>query len=176
MPKSSIEGIAGAAPPKVARTIRNLGKQLGPGGWQVYVPPEPPSLPWERLRHVGDEDAGGGLSYEVWENRRYNCSVRRYAKGFFIKNKPYIVIGISNEDESARHDWRDFQAIKNDICGRDWEGVELYPAESRLKDPSNRFYLFCCEKGLLDFGLPGGRIVLDINEAIAPQRPFPKKG
>jgi hypothetical protein len=60
MPKSSIEGIAGAAPPKVARTIRNLGQQLGPGGWQAYFPPEPPSLPWEPLRHVGDEDTGGG--------------------------------------------------------------------------------------------------------------------
>ena len=160
------------APPHVMRSIRNLS--LDPGTWQQLSRPEPASLPWEKLRYTGDEDAGHGLVHECWENTRYHCSVRRFTKGWFLKNQPYIVIGISNADESARHDWRDFQSIKNDICGRDWEGVELYPAESRLKDPSNRFYLWCCARGLLDFGLPGGRLVLGADEAIAPQRPFPR--
>lgn len=163
---------SGTTPPQHIRSLRNLNG--GPGWWQTVQPPEPPSLPWEPLVHVGDEDDGAGLRYEVWENSRYNCSVRRYKKGWFLKNRPYIVIGISNADDSAHHDFRDFQAIKNNIAGKEWEAVELYPAESRLKDPSNRFYLFCCEKGLLNFGLPGGRRVLDADQAIAPQRPFPK--
>lgn len=167
---SFLSGVS-EAPPKVLRSIRNLN--LGPRSWQKVINPEPASLPWEKLRYEGKEDSGSGLQYEVWENDRYYCSVRRFKKGWFLKNRPYIVIGISNADKSARHDWRDFQAIKNDICGRDWEAVELYPAESRHKDPSNRFYLWCCEKGLLDFGLPGGRLVLDADEAVAPQRPFP---
>lgn len=170
--KITLPGIPAHAVPPQGRTLRNLN--VGPGWWHHLVPPEPASLAWERLRYVGDEDAGHGLRYECWENSRYYCSVRRFKKGWFIKNRPYVVIGISNADESARHDWRDFQAIKNDIVGRDWEAVELYPAESRLKDPSNRFYLWCCEKGLLDFGLPGGRMVLDADEAIAPQRPLPR--
>jgi hypothetical protein len=157
--------------PAVADRLRNIN--AGPGGWQQWLTPEPPSLPWQPLRYLRTEDLGDGHVYEVWENDRYYCSVRRFKKGWFIKNRPYIVIGISNDDDSARHDWRDFQAIKNDIAGKDWEAIELYPAESRLKDPSNRFYVWCCEKGLLAFGLPGGRSVLDADEAIAPQRPFP---
>jgi hypothetical protein len=152
-------------------TARNYMAR-GPGAWKDLVAPEPPSLPWQTLRYVETLTDQTG-KYEVWENDRYYLSVRRYAKGFFLKNSPYIVIGISNDDESAHHDFRDFQAIKNDIAGRDWEGIELYPAESRLKDPSNRFYLYCVPKGLLKFGLPGGRVVCTSAEAIAPQRPFP---
>jgi hypothetical protein len=171
MPQSSIPGIPKGVP-KHVRHLRQLNG--GPGWWQTQMQVEPPSLPWEPLVYIGEEDQLPGEHYEVWENSRYNCSVRRYTKGWFVKNRPYIVIGISNNDESSRHDWRDFQAIKNQLAGRDWEAVELYPAESRLKDPSNRFYLWCCEKGLLNFGLPGGRVVLDADEAVAPQRPFPK--
>lgn len=158
-------------PVKHVRHLRNLNG--GPGWWQTLVKAEPPSWPWQPLQHVGDEDSEG-LRYECWENARYFCSVRRHKKGFFLKNAPYIVIGISNTDESAFHDWRDFQAIKNQIAGKEWEAIELYPAETRLKDPSNHFYLWCVPKGILQFGLPGGRRVLDAHEAIAPQRPFPK--
>ena len=75
-------------------------------------------------------------------------------------------------DQSAHHDWRDFQRIKNDIVGPEYEAVELYPAESRLLDPSNRFYLWCFPKGALCFGLPGGRCVCGPNKAMAPQRGF----
>jgi len=147
----------------------------GPGWWQTVLPAEPPSWRWEPLRRYDDEDIPGLGRMEYWENSRYYCSVRRYATGFFLKHSAYVLIGISNIDESAAHDWRDFQAIKNQLVGRDWEAVELYPAESRLIDPSNRFYLWCVPRGVLKFGLPGGRHVLDAADAIAPQRPFPKE-
>ena len=53
--------------------------------------------------------------------------------------------------------------------------MDLYPAESRLVDPSNRFYLWCVPKGVLRWGLPGRkRHVIGPEEAIAPQRPFPE--
>lgn len=157
------------------RTLRLRELNGGPGWWQTHVKPEPPSAAWQPMRYIEHRANDGALGpYDIWENDRYYCSVRRYKKGFFLKNAPYILIGISNTDESARHDWRDFQQIKNDIAGRTWEAVELYPAESRLKDPSNRFYLWCCAKGLFTFGLPGGRLVLDADDAIAPQRPFPQ--
>lgn len=41
-------------------------------------------------------------------------------------------------------DWRHFQWIKNQLVGEECEGVELYPAESRLVDTSNKFHLFVC--------------------------------
>ena len=134
---------------------------------------EPPSLPWQRMRHVETVDEGPGLQYDVWENDRYECTVRRFKKGFFLGNSRYMVLGITALDQTARHDWRDFQACKSDLCGPEWEAIELYPAESRLLDPSNRFYLWCVPKGLLKCGYTNGRDVRTPQEAIAPQRPFP---
>lgn len=49
---------------------------------------------------------------------------------------------IVNIDQSAHHDWRDFQRIKNDLFGPEYEAIELYPAESRKVDPSNAYILF----------------------------------
>ena len=134
---------------------------------RLYAHSEPASRRWQPMKKVGHQH-----DYDIYENDAYYCSVRRFAKGFFLKNSPYIILGITATDETARHDWRDFQRIKNDIAGREWEGIELYPAESRLKDPSNRFYLWCVPKGVLKFGLPGGRHVLTSSNADAPQRPF----
>lgn len=40
-------------------------------------------------------------------------------------------------------DWRHFQRIKNQLVGEECEGMELYPAESRLQDTSNKYHIWC---------------------------------
>ena len=81
-----------------------------------------------------------------------------------------VQIGISAIDGTARHDWREFQAIKNQLAGEECEAFELYPAESRLLDPSNYYTLWCFPGvKLLQIG-PSIREVLDRDEAFAPQR------
>jgi hypothetical protein len=52
-------------------------------------------------------------------------------------------LSIKRHDKEAFHDWRVFQRIKNAILGEEWEGVEIYPAESRLVDTCNQYHLFC---------------------------------
>lgn len=44
-------------------------------------------------------------------------------------------------------DWREFQAIKNQLVGEEREAVELYPAEDRLVDTSNKYHLYCAPRG-----------------------------
>jgi hypothetical protein len=39
-------------------------------------------------------------------------------------------------------DWRHFQQIKNELVGPECEAIELYPAESRKVDASNKFHLW----------------------------------
>src|SRR5690606_20517486 len=82
-----------------------------------------------------------------WESPEYYGTLRVFRAGFPVGNGPFKVLGISAIDETARPDWREFQQLKNYLVGEEWEGVELYPAESRLVDPSNRFYLWCVPKG-----------------------------
>lgn len=81
------------------------------------------------------------------------------------------MIQVARLDGGSVFDWRHLQQIKNQVCGEEWEAAELFPAESRLKDPSNARYLWC-RKEPFPFGIPGGRVVLDAHEAFAPQRAF----
>lgn len=120
--------------------------------------------------HVGsDFDVG---PYQVAVRRDWIGAERGAARS--LANS-FCMLQICRADGGSVVDWRDLQQIKNLICGGEWEAVEIFPAESRLKDPSNARYLWCFN-GRLPFGLPGGRHVVDAINAMAPQRPFPAGG
>jgi|SRR6185437_353052 len=108
---------------------------------------------------------------EVWGNSRYTVTVRRYEAEENSTLK-LIHMSIHNHERNARHDWRDFQRIKNEICGAEAEAVELYPAESRLVDTSNEYHLFC----IIGFRWPFGfaeRLVSESGDNIgSKQRPW----
>lgn len=108
---------------------------------------------------------------EQWTNDTYFVTLRRHARDpVFRSDQGMIQLGIAAHDGTARHDWRDFQAIKNQLAGAETEAVELYPAESRLLDPSN-YYTLWCFPGVrrLKIGVDV-RDVRDADLALAPQR------
>jgi hypothetical protein len=82
-------------------------------------------------------------------------------------DKPNVLsyeLSIKNFANDCRHDWREFQRIKNELCGPNFEACELYPSEERLVDTANQFYIFCLPEGLtFPFGFPN-RLVLDADE------------
>lgn len=93
--------------------------------------------PFETLAAtVGGAD---GVTGTLHENSRYQVVRREYPEGPF---GPYVHLTIRSRDGSPRHDWRDFQRIKNELVGEEAEGVELYPAESRLVDTANHYHLW----------------------------------
>jgi hypothetical protein len=127
------------------------------------------------------EQKSRDVAGEFWENDAYTAVVVRDRHELSIPSivadvpgmrMTVVRIGISNNDQTARHDWRDLQRIKNDIVGPEWEAVELYPAESRLVDPSNYFLLWAIPPGMLRLGIYVGRNVCGPKDAIAPQRGF----
>jgi hypothetical protein len=81
-------------------------------------------------------------------------------------------LAIVRRDRTAIHDWRDLQRIKNELCGPEREGLELYPAESRLVDTNNQYHLFVLPEGTQ---IPLGydeRDVCDKPYGVHQQRPF----
>jgi len=52
-------------------------------------------------------------------------------------------LSILRVDGGHHHDWRDMQAIKTMLVGSEYEGVELYPAESRVVDVANEYHIHC---------------------------------
>jgi hypothetical protein len=109
---------------------------------------------------------------EAWYNDVYYVTVRRgLPDKMFGSREGMTTLGIASHDGCARHDWRDFQAIKNQLAGEECEAIELFPAESRLLDPSNYYTLWCFP------GVKRLRIGMEIRDvrdrdtaALAPQR------
>lgn len=108
----------------------------------------------------------------VYQNSLYSVAVRELP---FPLGPPYptslIWLCIVSLDGSARHDWREFQYIKNEIVGVEAEGVEVYPAESRLHDSANDFHMWCLPGLQFPFGFKS-RHVSGIPASGKPQRAF----
>lgn len=120
-------------------------------------------------KHPGEPDH---MPDEHWANDVYSVTLRRKPDQVFGTREGMIQLGINAHDGTVRHDWREFQAIKNQLAGPECEAFELYPAESRLLDPSN-YYALWCFPGIKRIKVGGDeRRVWNDDVALAPQRGF----
>lgn len=72
--------------------------------------------------------------------------------------EPGTHLKISRADGQPARDWRDLQAIKSAVCGPEREAVELFPAESRLRDIANTTHLWVYPEGYIQkIGFRRGR-------------------
>lgn len=94
---------------------------------------------------------------ECWRNSLYVVLVDRLPNGV-------THLSIRRDDRAACRDWRHFQQIKNQLCGPEFEAVEIYPAESRVLDAANQFHLWVLPEGeSVPLGFPtGGRSYDDV--------------
>ena len=80
--------------------------------------------------------------YEFYTNDIYQVQVSPTGV-----NADYLHLNIRRRDGGMVKDWRHFQQIKNEIAGPEREAVEIYPAESRLVDTSNKWHLWVLPEG-----------------------------
>lgn len=85
-------------------------------------------------------------------------------------------LSIKRRDKQPVTNWRHIQRIKNELVGPECEGIQLFPAESRLADAANQYHIFCFTDPELHFPCGfGDRLVLTPAEAAkigAVQEPF----
>lgn len=111
--------------------------------WRSYLPEEE----IERARKL-TEAAGAEYSPpdEIWVNDEYQCFVAyldpERGKGGALS------LSIKRNDKRPPHDWRELQAIKNEVAGWEREAIELYPAESRLVDEADQAWLWVMPAGV----------------------------
>jgi hypothetical protein len=100
------------------------------------------------------------LGKEVYENDVYEVILDERGPGV-------ARLLIYRKDRWPVHSWSDFQAIKNQICGPECEAVELYPAESRLRDVANTYHLWVLTdpKDRFPFGSNQRDVLSDYKEA-----------
>jgi hypothetical protein len=152
-----------------------------------YLKSEPmPEIlpPWTAFREITAEMPREsqaiytGQNWHVYVNSRYMVEVLVTPMG---KGANEYYLSIKDLWRSARHDWRDFQKIKNDLVNEDAWFFEAYPAESRLVDTANQYHLFAVRLGdgqwlvpPVDFARHHGnkRNITDLSVANSVQRPF----
>lgn len=141
--------------------------------WKTTVEP-PPWTPFVEAAlpegEIGDMIRKDPTYVGTFINSRYQVQITQSENGM-------MWLAIVNKDRSARHDWRDFQRIKNELCGEEREALEIYPAESRLVDTNNQFHLFVLPAGE---SIPLGYAERDVGDlhmdgAAHKQRPFEVK-
>lgn len=125
------------------------------------IPDErPPWTPFERANAYRLPDG-------TYVNSRYQVGIKRR------EDTPWGLVtclSIKDQENTARHDWREMQRIKNQLVNPESEAVEIYPAESRLVDTANQFFLWCLEPGrFLPIGF-GERLVSEETHGFGRQR------
>lgn len=104
----------------------------------------------------------------TWRNDLYQVLRYEFADGL-------TWLSIKRIDREPIRDWRHMQQMKNELCGDERYGLEIYPPESVLVDSSNQYHLWVLPEGV---EMPLGyheRLVLDPEQAVqqgAKQRPW----
>jgi hypothetical protein len=103
---------------------------------------------------------------ECWTNDIYECFVYRGDK---VPNKSDYEItwlSVKRKDRAPINNWRHLQQIKNDVCGKNYTAVEIYPSEKNLIDQANQYHLWVFTDGTeLPFGWTGQRITATKEQA-----------
>jgi hypothetical protein len=77
----------------------------------------------------------------VWKNDLYQVLIDREPPHGLGPECVLWYLSIRRLDQEPIHDWRHLQQIKNELCGKEVEGVELYPAHSRVVDGANQYHM-----------------------------------
>src|SRR5262252_1117488 len=94
-------------------------------------------------QNITEVEARAMLDAEInkdntWVNDKYQVQTRTFEHP---QLGPCMQINIRRRDGNVIfRDWRDFQAIKNQLAGPECEGLEIYPAESRKIDQTNKYH------------------------------------
>jgi hypothetical protein len=159
----------------------------------THTPVQPPWTPFERARIPASEvhttmaeyglseaEVQAALDGEFWLNSRYQVQKRGLPRGQGFPTRPgqadgpwMVWLSIKRRDRLPIFNWREMQRIKNELVGPECEGLQLFPAESRLVDTSNQYHLYCFLSAAVrvPFGFQD-RLVMARPGGKAEQRPF----
>jgi hypothetical protein len=118
---------------------RDVRKQSKIPAWLPFrqVPNE--EIINQQPEHMREQAAASIAGAQIYVNNHYYVTARQVPTGFGLM----FCLEIRRHDQEPIHDWRELQKVKNMLVGSEAEGVELYPAESRLVDASNVTYMYC---------------------------------
>lgn len=116
---------------------------------------------------------GGKVPYRVVLNELYEVW---FHETTWAGEIAMIWLSIKRRDKQPVTNWRHIQRIKNELVGEECEGMQLFPAESRLADAANQYHVMCFPDPEMRFPIGfRDRLVMTPEEAArvgAVQAPF----
>lgn len=83
---------------------------------------------------------------EVYANNKYQVNIHYDAEstGAIVPNPDIKVVHVSvkRKDKKPNIPYKDLMAIKNELVGKEYEALMLYPAHSREVDTANQYHLW----------------------------------
>lgn len=125
----------------------------------------------EDIEHAIQQTMAQSEAKEYWRNDKYQVSV---FEDEATESFPALIhLSIKRNDRAPIFSWRDIQAIKNQLVGPENEGVQLFPAESRLVDGANQYHLWCFKDPEMRFPFGfANRVVTDESIGKSKNRPL----
>jgi hypothetical protein len=147
-----------------------------PAHWKPLVQLQPdqmyrrPEVVKETADHYGIslKEAEAMLDVETakclyFVNNLYQIEVSRMEVDWFGEKKDMAQLCVRRRDGGMIWDWRHFQQIKNELCGPEYEGLQLFPAEDRKVDTSNKWHIWVLMDGTR---LPFGWMKRDVQDRL----------
>ena len=116
---------------------------------------------------LSDKAIDGLMSDETWGNDRYTVS------GHLLDGKRdgFVEIAVHNHNRTPHVPWRHLQQIKNEVVGPDREAVQLFPAEDRLLDTANEYWIYVYPTGDAPMRKRGVKIGMDRGRTVSYEMP-----
>ena len=116
---------------------------------------------------IGDEALDQLISDETWGNDRYTVNVHLLDGS----RDGFVELAVHNHNRTPHVPWRHLQQIKDEVVGADREAVQLFPAEGRLVDTANEYWLYVYPAGKAPMRKRGVKLGMDYGRNVAYDLP-----
>lgn len=104
-----------------------------------------------------------GEHTSLWRNKFYTVEKKLLQPE--LGEAGAIWLSVKHNDRRAIRDWRHLQRIKNELAGKEREGIDIFPPESQLVDTANQYHIWVLPEGQsTPFTWRQGRIVADSSD------------
>ena len=121
----------------------------------------------DQIPDISDERIDDLMNDETWGNDRYTVSVH-FLDG---DRDGFVELAVHNRNRTPHIPWRHLQQIKDEVVGPDREAVQLFPAEGRLVDTANEFWLYVYPVGKAPMRNRRTRLGMDHGRNVAYDAP-----
>jgi hypothetical protein len=150
------------------RFMKGNGAAASVVGGKLAADAEPSStVMLDFLEYTKDKEHYTNGDYDVIVDKK--CDSKQLRSATFLGH-PLWYLRIYSYSRLPIHDWTVIQEIKNEIIGTEYEGIELYPAQSRIMNKENCFHLWILAPNQHDLHPPQFRLGFNMASKLAMRK------